>query len=182
MTQILSTLTLLSNIALILGVMLWITFIALRKGKIFLAHPLVKFFSGNARILAFTIALTATLGSLYYSEIAHLEPCKLCWFQRILMYPQAILLGLAILKNDRTHITSYALTLSGIGAVIAIYHYYLQRGGSEIIPCSTVGYSVSCAKVFVMSYGYITIPFMSLSAFFLILALMVLYKTSQSHK
>ena len=57
------------------------------------------------------IALAAMLGSLYYSEIRGLAPCVLCWYQRILMYPQVLLLGLAIVKNDRG-IADYILLLN----------------------------------------------------------------------
>ena len=37
--------------------------------------------------LAFLVALTATVGSLYFSEVARFTPCVLCWYQRIAMYP-----------------------------------------------------------------------------------------------
>ena len=37
------------------------------------------------------VAGVATLGSLYFSEIADFVPCRLCWFQRILMYPIALI-------------------------------------------------------------------------------------------
>src|SRR3972149_8131761 len=122
--------------------------------------------------LALIVSLTATLGSLFYSEIAGFEPCKLCWFQRILMYPMPLLLSLAIWKKDKS-INDYLITLSGIGIVIAFYHYYLQRGGQSILPCSTIGYSVSCSNSFVMELGYITIPLMAATAFLLIIVLML---------
>ncbi len=125
----------------------------------------------HALPLAFTAALIATLGSLTYSEILGYEPCKLCWIQRILMYPQVLILGLALWgrhKGVRALLDS-SLVLSGVGAVVALYHYLMQLG---IVPegsCAAVGYSVSCAKVFVMTFGYITIPLMALSAFLLII-------------
>jgi disulfide bond formation protein DsbB len=141
-----------------------------------LTKRVVNIFGKNAVLLAFVVALVATLGSLFYSEIAGYTPCKLCWYQRILMYPQVLLLGLAYLKKDK-HITDYSMVLSFLGAVIALYHYLIQRGTiKEILPCSAVGYSVSCAEKFVMTYGYITIPMISLSAFLLIFLLMKLHK------
>lgn len=173
-TQILATLTLVSDIALIAGVLLFI-FVHGNLKKL-LKINIFGVMAKNARILSFIVALTAMLGSLFYSDIAGFEPCKLCWYQRILMYPMVLLLGMAIAKNDRKNIVDYCLWLSGIGAAIASYHYYLQRGGNEFIPCSTVGYSVSCAKTFVMSYGYITIPVMALTAFLLIFSAMLLQK------
>jgi len=114
--------------------------------------------------LAFAVVVMATAGSLFYSEVAGYEPCKLCWFQRIFMYPQVLLLGIALVKKDRSA-ARYALLLSAIGAVIAGYHYLLQLGVAPALPCSAVGYSVSCSQRFVMQFGYITIPMMALTAF-----------------
>ena len=34
-------------------------------------------------------------GSLYFSEVANYVPCRLCWFQRIAMYPLAVILLIA---------------------------------------------------------------------------------------
>lgn len=109
----------------------------------------------------FIIALIATAGSLFYSEVAHYEPCKLCWFQRIFMYPQVLLLALALYKRDN-HIIDYILWMSGIGLVIAGYHYLLQLG---VVTGSFCGIGVSCDQRFVMEYGYITIPMMAFTAF-----------------
>lgn len=128
--------------------------------------------------IAFLVALVATLGSLFYSDVAGFEPCKLCWYQRILMYPQVILFGLALWKRDHG-VWLYSLTLSVIGAAIAGYHYLLQLGIAPSLPCSAVGYSASCAQRFVMTFGYITIPVMALTAFVL-LALLALTMRRQS--
>lgn len=132
-----------------------------------------KSISANALLASFVITLIATFGSLFYSEIAHYEPCKLCWIQRIFMYPQALLFLIAYLKKDRW-ILLYTLTLSIIGIIIATYHYLLQINLiDEVLPCSAVGYSVSCAEKFVMNFGYITIPMMALSAFGLLIMIYV---------
>lgn len=168
-TQLFSILTVIAQVSVVL-ILLSLLFKNPLTGKI------LSFYGKNALLFAFTIALVSTLGSLYYSEIAHFTPCKLCWYQRILMYPQVILFGIAYAKKDK-HIALYSIVLSILGAGIALYHYLLQIGTiGEILPCSTVGYSVSCAEKFVMTYGYITIPMMSLSAFLLILFLMLAHK------
>lgn len=135
------------------------------------------FFAKNALAFSFLVALTATLGSLFYSEVTGYEPCKLCWFQRIFMYPQAIILGLAWLKKDYG-IALYGIILSSIGALIAGYHYLLQIGLVPSINCSAVGYSVSCSKRFVMQFGYITIPMMAFTVFLLIIIFMIIIKRS----
>ncbi len=133
---------------------------------------LLGFLWRNALKTCFVVALTATLGSLYFSEVAGFEPCKLCWYQRILMYPQVLLYGLALWKKEK-HIVPYGLLLSAVGAVIAGYHYLLQIGVVPSLVCDAVGYSVSCSQRFVMTFGYITIPMMALSAFLVIIALLM---------
>lgn len=177
-TLFLSQLTLLSAILLILGILIGVYARLTGNIKKILAYPLFRFLASRSLILSFIVALTATLGSLFYSEIAGFTPCKLCWYQRILMYPQAVMLGIAAARKDRS-IILYSLALSVIGAIIAGYHYLLQIGAvDEIAPCTTVGYSVSCTETFTMTYGFITIPFMSLVAFLLIIALHAFYLVS----
>lgn len=141
-------------------------------------HPesaFVKALSDNGFVLAFLVALTATLGSLYYSDIRGFTPCKFCWFQRIFMYPQVILLGIALWKKD-FWMRSYSIILSVIGGLIALNHYILQITGVSFIPCSAIGYSISCNKIFVLKLGYITIPIMAITAFALIALALVFSK------
>lgn len=132
----------------------------------------LEFFSKYAVLFSFIVALIATLGSLFYSEVAGYEPCKLCWFQRIFMYSQVILLGIALWKKGGSLAIYNSITLSIIGAVIAGYHYLLQIGVAPELPCSAVGYSAACSQRFILQFGYITIPMMALTAFVLILLFM----------
>jgi len=80
-------------------------------------------FDRNALLLAFAwlVALVATLGSLYYSEVRNFIPCTLCWYQRIAMYPLVFILGIATWRND-AQIRPYALTLSLLGLFWSSYH------------------------------------------------------------
>lgn len=121
--------------------------------------------------LAWLVALTATLGSLYYSEVAHFEPCELCWFQRIAMYPLAVVLLIAALRGDRDY-WHYAVPVAAIGAVISIYHYQLERfpHQSALASCSV---EAPCTVVWVWRFHYISIPLMALSGFALIVALLL---------
>lgn len=128
---------------------------------------------------AFLVALVATSGSLFYSEVAGFEPCKLCWFQRIFMYPQVLLLGMALWKKDRG-IADYAMALAVLGALVAGYHYLLQLGIAPNLPCSAIGYSASCSQRFIMNFGYITIPLMSFTAFLLVIIALWKSKTANS--
>ena len=144
-------------------------------GALFFFPAVKKAVSKNYLKLALTVALTATLGSLFYSEIASFTPCKLCWFERIFMYPQVVLFGIAMWKKD-TKIWIYSLSLSIIGAFISFYHYLLQIGILPAGSCDAVGRSVSCSKVFVMTFGYITIPLMAGTAFALLILLALAVK------
>jgi disulfide bond formation protein DsbB len=136
-------------------------------------EKVISFFSKNAILFSLIVALSATLGSLFYSEVIGFEPCKLCWFQRIFMYPQTILLAIALWKKNEILAVYNSLTLSVIGFIIAGYHYLLQIGVAPELPCSAIGYSVACSQRFVMEFGYITIPMMALTAFSLIIVFMV---------
>jgi len=49
---------------------------------------------------AWVVALAASLGALFIGEVLGQEPCNLCWYQRIAMFPLAFILGLACLYND----------------------------------------------------------------------------------
>jgi disulfide bond formation protein DsbB len=139
-----------------------------------------EFFKKNALWFSFLISLIATLGSLFYSEIAGYEPCVLCWYQRILMYPEVVILLLALIKKEGRRIADYVLTLSIVGAAIAAFNYYLQVKGAGSFACSTVGYSTDCSETFFMTFGYITIPLMALTAFLLIIVSMFALKLKEN--
>lgn len=115
---------------------------------------------------AWGVSLIATAGSLFFSEVLKYIPCDLCWYQRILMYPLIILLGVASAKKDYK-MSSYALILSLIGGCISLYHYLIQKvpalhelgNACGIVPCNTD---------YINWFGFITIPFLALVAFTLI--------------
>ncbi len=124
---------------------------------------------GRELVLAFVVATAATLGSLYLSEIAHLEPCKFCWFQRIAMYPLAVILGIAAWRQDRG-IRIYGTTLASIGGVIAAYHYLIQNYPS--LSAGECSVTVPCTAAYIWEFGFVSIPWMALSAFALIILLL----------
>ncbi len=136
---------------------------------------LIAFVARNAILLGFLLLVSAMAGTLFYSEIAALEPCTLCWYQRIALYPQALILGIALWKKDKG-IVDYVIGLSLVGALIAAYHSYLQYSGSQSITCSIIKEAVSCSEPQVLEFGYITIPVMSLTVFSLILFIMMVHK------
>lgn len=121
--------------------------------------------------IACIVALVATLGSLYLSEIANYPPCTLCWLQRIAMYPLVVILGIGALREDRA-VGWYALPLAGIGAALAFYHTLVQRvpGLDQTTSCSA---EAPCNAMWVREFGFVSIPVMALGAFLLIAALVL---------
>ena len=124
-----------------------------------------------ALTLAAGVAVVATLGSLYYSEVADFPPCRLCWFQRIGMYPLAVILPIAAWRRDR-QVRWYALPLALGGGAVSVYHVLVERFPSlESGACDLAN---PCSIVWVERFGYLTIPAMALSGFVLIALLLVL--------
>jgi len=121
--------------------------------------------------LAFFVALTCTLGSLYLSEVAKFPPCELCWFQRIVMYPQVIILGIAALRRD-VLVKWYSVPLVLIGIGISIYHYLVERFPSTVTFSCTA--DVPCSTVWVWKFHFLSIPAMAGIGFALIAVLALL--------
>lgn len=133
-----------------------------------------SWFESYALYIAWVISLTATLGSLYFSEIREFVPCELCWIQRIFMYPLTILLGIAAFTND-VRMRLYVLPLTLIGGAISLYHYLVQKvpGFADIKPCVQ---GVPCNIQYINWFGFVTIPFLALTAFTLMsIVLIVLH-------
>jgi disulfide bond formation protein DsbB len=127
---------------------------------------------GHELWIAWAIALVATLGSLYFSEIAHYEPCRLCWYQRIFMYPLALLLLGMAARRDLRNVWLYALPIPVIGAAIAAYHQYVViNPAAESQGCKQ---GVSCTVRWFREFGYIELPTLSLTAFAAIVALLLM--------
>lgn len=140
----------------------------------------MSFLKKNLLQFSLIIALTSTLGSLYFSEILKLPPCLLCWYQRIFMYPLVIIFAVGIWKKDK-NIPYFALPLSIIGIIIATYHnlLYYKIIPESLAPC-TLG--ISCTTKQIEWLGFITIPFLSLLAFIAITLLVFLFKRFSTAK
>lgn len=135
-----------------------------------------RFLANNYLIIGFWATLVAMLGSLFYSDIMWYEPCKLCWYQRIFIYSQVFLFGIALFIKNKVIVIN-SLVLSVIGIFIAIYHYLIQTGIIKTWSCSVAGdYTASCSDYFVMAYGYITIPMMAITILSLVIIAGIAYK------
>lgn len=128
---------------------------------------------GDAAVwMAWVVALVATVGSLIYSEVIHFVPCRLCWFQRIAMYPLAVILLVGAIRRDAA-VRFYGLPLSIIGLGVSIWHYFVQlfpsiEGGA----CDPTN---PCSLRYVEVFGFISIPFMAGAGFILVTVLLALY-------
>lgn len=120
---------------------------------------------------AWLVALVATLGALFIGEVMGKTPCTLCWYQRIAMFPLAVILGIGALTSDPRAVR-YALPLALAGLAVAAWHSAVFAGiaPQEIQPCTRTGPSCSGDA---MKLGPIPLPFLALAAFAMIAFLLV---------
>ncbi|MBO0962194.1 disulfide bond formation protein B [Neobacillus sp. MM2021_6] len=131
-------------------------------------------------LISWVAAIIATLGSLYFSEVMLFIPCTLCWYQRIFMYPLAIILGIAVYRNDN-RIYQYVLPLSIIGVLLSGYHTLLQKIPylQQFEMCTS---GVPCSKDYINWLGFITIPMLALIAFIIITVSMIVLARGQKEE
>ena len=154
--------TILADIAILAYVVGWLMGLVIKPINN-LRNWAIGMIAPYARILGFLLALFSMAGSLFYSEVAKYPPCVLCWWQRIFMYPQVLLIAMGIIKNDKK-IADYTIAMSVIGFAVSLYQYYIQMGGGQLFQCDANG-GVSCTQHFPLEFGYVTLPMMGLTAF-----------------
>lgn len=123
----------------------------------------------NALSMAWFVAFLATAGSLYFSEVAGFEPCRLCWYQRIAMYPLVVVLAIASARRERAG-AIYAGALAAIGAVIAAYHVALEWFPS--LDSGVCDPNTPCTLIWFRVLGFISLPTLALAAFLFILTVL----------
>jgi disulfide bond formation protein DsbB len=154
-------LALATNLLVLVAVAAWLG--AGRSGALAAARQrMADASTGSVLGLAFGVAAVATLGSLYYSEIAGLPPCELCWYQRIAMYPLAVIVGIAAVRRD-VDVRRYVVPVAAIGAVIALYHYGLEWSPALDLGACTA--DVPCSVAWFRVFGFVSLPYMALSGF-----------------
>jgi len=121
---------------------------------------------------AWLIAAVSTLGSLFFSEVMDLVPCVLCWYQRIFMFPLAIILLIGLYPLDMK-VIRYAIPLAIVGLLFTLYHCFLFYGfiPENLQPC---GKGVSCADDSMVLFDVLPIPLLSLAAFSTIIILLLM--------
>ncbi|CAN7213606.1 disulfide bond formation protein B [Acidovorax sp. LjRoot66] len=124
-------------------------------------------------LTAWLVAMAATGSALFIGEVMGMVPCVLCWYQRIAMFPLALILGMALYSEDRRGAT-YALPLALAGAAVACYHSLLV---ARLVPKAWVpcGAGVSCADQRLDFFYGIELPWLSLAAFIFIAVSLSLY-------
>lgn len=136
------------------------------------ADAAVALLGDSAIWLAWIVVTVATAGSLIYSEVIHFIPCRLCWYQRIAMYPMSLILFVGALRREAV-VKYYALPLALGGALISIWHYLTQtfpslEGGS----CDPTN---PCSAKYVNVFDFVSIPFMAGAGFIVVSVLLAFY-------
>lgn len=138
----------------------------------FRRHPALAALRDHALAAAAAVAGTAMVGSLWFSEVAGFVPCELCWWQRLAMYPLALLLTLAAVRRDDA-VRPYARLLAGAGLLVSLWHVGIQRFPA-IAGTSTCSADAPCTVMWVDVGGVLTIPTMAACGFVGVLALLAL--------
>jgi disulfide bond formation protein DsbB len=128
--------------------------------------------------LAWFLATTSTLGSLFFSHVMEFAPCVLCWYQRIFLFPLVLILPAGLFPFDRK-VVKFALPLAVAGWLTALYHNLLYAGiiPESIQPCSR---GVSCTEEYIELFGLLSIPMLSFLSFSTIAALLIILKRMTS--
>lgn len=173
----LALLAVVANVAVLAALVLWL---GRRRSAVLrrVSDAALAAVGPQALVLAAAVAGVCVAGSLYLSEVAHFIPCKLCWYQRIAMYPLLPILVTAALRRD-FRVGSYVLPLAVIGGLISSYHVLLERfpsleGASGCDPDNP------CSAILLVRFSYLTIPAMALSGFALITVLVLVARSWHS--
>ena len=112
---------------------------------------------------AWMVALLATAGSLFCSDVMEFAPCVLCWYQRIFLFPLVVVLARGLFPFDRGAVR-YGLPLAILGWLVAAYHNLVYAGvvPESLQPCAK---GVSCTEEYIRLFGLLSIPALSLIAF-----------------
>ena len=122
--------------------------------------------------IAWLVASVSTLAALFLGEVMGYTPCVLCWYQRICMFPLVLVLAAGLFPFDR-RVVRYALPLALAGWLLAAFHWGVAGGliPERVTPCSQ---GVPCSVEQVVWFGFLTLPMLSVLAFSIIIAMLLL--------
>ncbi len=127
--------------------------------------PLVRRYGLKLALILTTLSAVMTL---VYSDVLGFEPCPLCWWQRIFLYPQVFLFAMALWNEKyRETVIDSSIVLSVVGFGFALYHHALQMMPAGTLPCPATG--PSCAQITFIEFGYVTFPMMAVALFGLLI-------------
>ena len=128
--------------------------------------------------LSWLLVSVSVTGSLFFSYVLEFEPCVLCWYQRICLFPLVIILATGLFPFDKS-VVKYSLPLAIAGGLTALYHTLLYAGiiPESIQPCSK---GVSCTEKYIELFGFISIPMLSFLAFATLISLLLILKKRTS--
>ena len=129
--------------------------------------------------LGWLLVTVSTTISLFFSSVLEYEPCVLCWYQRICLFPMIFILAAGLFPTFDKSVIKYALPLSIAGGLTAFYHTLLYAGiiPENIQPCSK---GVSCTEKYIELFGFVSIPMLSFLAFSTLVALLLFLKRRTS--
>lgn len=153
---------------------------------LFVEHFFLKEKYLSLYVARFALGIVCAVGvatsalSLAYSEFFGFVPCGLCWIQRGFLYSVTIISGIALWKTYTgardTSIADYGIGLSLVAGAVALYHHYIQMGGSALVGCPTAGIGANCTRRLVFEFGYITFPLMAFTVFAFFIAIFLVYR------
>ena len=120
------------------------------------------------------VTVSATI-SVFFSSVLEYEPCVLCWYQRICLFPLIFIFAAGLFPTFDKSVTKYALPLTIVGGLVAFYHTLLYAGiiPESIQPCSK---GVSCTEKYFELFGFVSIPMLSFFAFSTLVTLLIFLK------
>jgi len=129
--------------------------------------------------MGWLLVSVSTTISLFFSSVLEYEPCVLCWYQRICLFPMVFILAAGLFPTFDKSVIKYALPLSIAGGLTAFYHTLLYAGiiPESIQPCSQ---GVSCTEKYFELFGFVSIPMLSFIAFSTLVALLLILKRRTS--
>lgn len=124
------------------------------------------------------VSVSATI-SIFFSSVLEYQPCVLCWYQRICLFPLVLILAAGLFPAFDKSVIKYALPLTIAGGLTAFYHTLLYAGiiPENLQPCSK---GVSCTEKYFELFGFVSIPMLSFLAFSTLTALLFVLKRRTS--
>ncbi|MFH7321266.1 disulfide bond formation protein B [Desulfurivibrio sp. D14AmB] len=129
--------------------------------------------------LCWLLVSGATLTSIFFSSVLEYQPCVLCWYQRICLFPLIFIFAAGLFPTFDKSVVKYALPLTIFGGLIALYHTLLYAGiiPENIQPCTQ---GVSCTEQYFELLGFISIPMLSFFTFATLATLLIILQRRTS--